>query len=95
MKCKKALLSAALLAFAIGAMIYPANASSYVKPNLNSSSISYTLLPPLCFVDEMYEFDDKDEQITAEQIISDEKVEVKVKFKLFEVIKSFFGRLFR
>ena len=42
----------------------------------------------------MYETEDKNEEITADEIISDENVEIKVKFKLFEIIKDFFGRLF-
>lgn len=94
MKLKKTLLIAALFMFAIGIMTYPANATAYTKPKLNSSCVTYTLLPPLCFVSEMYEFEDKSESITADRIISDKNVEVKVKFKLFEAIKSFFGRIF-
>ena len=95
MKYKQFLLSTALLTFAISLMIYPAKASaSCVRPNMPAITTSYTLLPPLCFVNEMYETEDKDTEITPEEIISDETVVVKVKFKLFEIIKEFFSRIF-
>ena len=95
MKYKHFLLSAALLTFAISLMIYPAKATaSCIKKDFSVTSVNYTLFPPLCFVNEMYETEDKNEEITADEIISDENVEIKVKFKLFEIKKDFFGRLF-
>ena len=92
MKFKQFLLSAALLTFAISLMIYPAKAtaSSGRMTELPVITSSFTLLPPLCFVNEMYETEDKETAVTPDEILSDENVVVKVRFKFFDVIRDFF-----
>ena len=92
MKFKQFLLSAALLTFAISLMIYPAKAtaSSRRMTELPAITSSFTLLPPLCFVNEMYETEDKEAAVTPDEIFSDENVVVKVRFKFFDVIMDFF-----
>lgn len=92
MKFKQFLLSAALLTFAVSLMIYPAKAtaSSRRTTALPAITSSFTLLPPLCFVNEMYETEDKEAAVTPDEILSDENVVVKVRFKFFDVIRDFF-----
>ena len=94
MKYKQFLLSIALLTFAISFMIYPTKATAITAPSIPASISGYTLLPPLCFVNEMYETEDESADITPEEIITNENVVVKVRFKIFDVIKNFFDRFF-
>lgn len=93
MKYKQFLLCAILTLFAVSLMIYPVSASAAITPN-SGVSTSFTLLPPLCFVNEMYETEDENTEITPDEIISSDDVVVKVKFKLFDIIKDFFDKVF-
>ena len=62
----------------------------YTETELPAITSSFTLLPPLCFVNEMYETEDKEAAVTPDEILSDENVVVKVRFKFFDVIRDFF-----
>ena len=53
-------------------------------------SSNLVLLPPLCFTDEMYSSQD----ISPNDIITNDGVKVKVRFKIFDIIKGFINNLF-
>ncbi len=75
---KKTILFAALLIFALSLVFYPIEKAEAM------------LFPPLCFVTEMYGSEDKNAEITPEDILDKEKTEVKVRFRIVEIIRDLF-----
>ncbi len=55
-----------------------------------SPSNNFVLIPPLCFTDEMYSSQD----VSPNDIITNNDVQVKVRFKIFDIIKGFINNLF-
>ncbi len=87
MKYSKILANISAFFVVLSLMVLPYNSYSY-------SQTECILFPPLCFVREIYDTSQSDEEIMPDDIITDKEIKVEIKFKLFEIVNNFFKKLF-
>ena len=88
MKHTKLLATIASYIIVISLSVFPLNCNR--KANTNC-----ILLPPLCFVREMYDTEQCHEEVSPDDIFNNDKgIKIEVKFKLFEIVGNFFEKLF-
>lgn len=88
MKHKKLLSTIASYIIVISLSVFPINSNRTAQTNC-------ILLPPLCFVREMYDTDNCQEEVCPDDIFNNDKnIKIEVKFKLFEIVGNFFEKIF-
>lgn len=90
MSKRQKIISFAIFLFTFSVFIHPSTSSSLACTNPSC----LTLLPPVCYTEEMYNSDNDEEHVSGEKM-QDGDTKIEIRFKIIEIFTVWFEKLFK